>query len=372
MSNQPTLGLFAQFAKNAQPAQPVQTTPSSLFGLASAPQAPVTQYSHIPITNVVIRDEDIDRIGSDIARQTTQVTNQIISKISVSNFDEIGEILVQVQTEADALDPASLNRGGITGWWNKTFGNVKKQLTLRLKNADQVFTALETKITEHVATQTQWVKSLENLYTENYTRYTKIREVIVTAKQWEQVIETSIAQWPPIDANDPEAGMKSQLLRDTQSRLNRLRIKIDNFVRLQAITENNAVKIRNQQETAKTTIQTLRDLIDQTIPLIKSEFASFIASLDAQKSIELVDKTRQLANRTLERSADTAKNAAIASATALNTPGVSNETLSHIRSRMIETITEIRRIEDEAQRKRIADEAAIIQGQKQYLQALNQ
>ena len=132
MSNQPTLGLFAQFANNSQ----TGTSPaSSLFGItpSATPQPPVTQYSQIPITNVVIRDEDIERIGSDIARQTTQVTNQIISKISVSNFDEIGEILVQVQTEADALDPASLNRGGITGWWNKTFGNVKKTINIALK-----------------------------------------------------------------------------------------------------------------------------------------------------------------------------------------------------------------------------------------------
>ena len=361
------LSLFAQF-ENKTPANttPNQTPVVSLFN-----SLPANLSNPVPQPNRIISDDDIERIGSEVAKQTTAVTNQIISKISVSAFNDIGDILVQVQTEAESLDPSLLNKG-VVGWWNKRFGNVKQQLTKRLKNAEQVFTQLETKIAEHIAVQTQWVKSLESLYQENYNRYNKIREVIETAKTWETYIEGTIANWPQIDSNDPEAGMKAQVLRDTHSRLNRLRIKIDNFVRLQAITENNAVKIRNQQETAKTTIQTLRDLIDQTIPLIKSEFASFIASLDAQKSIELVDKTRELANKTLERSADTAKSVAIASATALNTPGVSNETLSHIRSRMLETITEIRRIETDAQQTRVADEAAIVQGQRQYLQSLQQ
>lgn len=325
-----------------------------------------------PFVGMAIQDDDVENLGSDVARQTGATTDRIIKTLGVSSFEEIGATLVAVQAEADQLDPASIQKGGIVGWFQKRFGNVKQQLTMRLKSAEDVFVKLEGKIADHIAVQANWVKDLDKLYEENYDRYVKIRDVIAKGKEWEAVMVENLRNWPTIDANDPEAAMKAQLRRDAESRLNRLRIKLDSFLRLQTLTENNAPKIRNQQETARTTIQTLRDVVEQTIPVIKGEFALFIQSLDAQKSTQLVVNTRGLATKTLEKSADTAKTAAVESAKTLNEASISNETLSLLRTRMLETLTEVRRIETDAQQRRVADEKSIVQGQQQYLAALQQ
>jgi uncharacterized protein YaaN involved in tellurite resistance len=290
--------------------------------------------------------------------------------MGVSSFDEIGATLVAVQAEADALDPATLMKGGIMGWVQRRFGNVKQQLTLRLKSAEDVFDSLGKKIADHITVQSGWVRDLDSLYTENFERYRKVREVIEQAREWERQMVTALEHWPEISIDDPDAAMKAQERRDAEARLNRLRIKIDSFVRLQALTENHAPRIRSQQETARTTIQTLRDVVDQTIPVIKSEFALYIQSLDSRKSVALVTSTRGLATKTLEKSSEAAKNAAIESAQALNAPSITNETLTLLRTRMLDTLTEVRRIETDAQQRRVADEAAILDGQKQYLAEL--
>ena len=338
--------------------------------LARAKSQLSTPFTVARITS--IRDEDVENLGGDIARQTGLTTEKIIRTMGVSSFDEIGATLVAVQAEADALDPATLMKGGIMGWVQRRFGNVKQQLTLRLKSAEDVFDSLGKKIADHITVQSGWVRDLDSLYTENFERYRKVREVIEQAREWERQMVTALEHWPEISIDDPDAAMKAQERRDAEARLNRLRIKIDSFVRLQALTENHAPRIRSQQETARTTIQTLRDVVDQTIPVIKSEFALYIQSLDSRKSVALVTSTRGLATKTLEKSSEAAKNAAIESAQALNAPSITNETLTLLRTRMLDTLTEVRRIETDAQQRRVADEAAILDGQKQYLAELQQ
>ena len=197
-----------------------------------------------------------------------------------------------------------------------------------------------------------------------------IAATIEKGQQWERQAQEALANWPKIDEADPDATMKAQNLRDAQSRLNRLRNKIDNFTRLKFVTESNAPKIKSQQETSRMTIEALRDIIDHTIPMIKMEFTLFLQTLDSQKSVDLVNSVRQLNDKTLKTSATSAKNAAVSAAKSLNTPMVATETITHIRTKMLETVSEVRRVEGEAQRQRETDAKSLSEGQKEYLRSL--
>lgn len=387
--------MVSPLSRIAQPASPfvVEDTDQRLNGVfaspvegvqtlfqrdeARTPPAPLHQANQkgrdgFIVHKTCIRDEDVENLGSDITLKTSATTDKILARTGVSGFDELGAILVAVQSKADELDPASISKKGIAGWFQRRFGNIKAELTMRLKNADQVFQKLEGKIADHVAVQTTWIKDLEDSYSENLERYSRIRQTIEKGRLWESALVSELAGWPTIDPQDPDALMKGQARRDAEARLNRLRIKLDGFLRLQAVTENRAPRIRSQQETARTVIDTLRDLARETIPVIRDEFALFLQSLDANKSVALVGSTRDLAAKTLTRSADGAKEAAVGASHTLNTAAISNETLTHLRTRMIETLTEVRRIENDATQRRVADAKAIEADQAQYLQILQQ
>ena len=329
------------------------------------------QTSYLP-TGSMIRDTDVDRLGQDISRSVGPTTEKIISKMSVGKFDELGAILTQIQSEADKLDPASLQKNGLLGWWQRHFSDVKQQLTMKMKTAEDVFGKLEEKISQHIAVHSEWITDFDNLYSENYDQYKKIQEVMIQAKMWETGLTTQLQNWPALDPNDPEATMKAQEKRDVEGVLNRLRRKIDSLIRLRVITESNAPKIRSQQNTSRSTISTLQDIVEQTIPLIKTEFSLFIQSLDAQKSIQLVDSAKSLANRTLVKSADAAKQSAIDSARSFNNPVILTDTLNHIRTCMIETVQEVGKIQKDAEVTRAADAKMLSETQKQYLNSLQQ
>lgn len=336
---------------------------------SSSPLVKAVQSEFTPPTTSV-NDESIEQLGSQLSRAVGQTTEKIVSKMSVASFEDLGSILVDVQSEANKLDPNSIQKRGVVGWFQRRFGDIKKELTVRLKNADAVFNQLESKLSKHITVHTEWVSDLENLYEENIKRFNEIEQVIATANLWEQVTKEQINNWEEIKPDDTKAAIKLQAKADAQARLKRIQIKKDNFIRWKAIVESNGPQIRSQQETSRVVIMTLKDVIDQTIPMIKMEFTKFIQSLDAKKSIQLVDSARQLSNTTLTRSADSAKQAAIGAATALSTPLVETATLNHIRNRMLETLSEVATIDEKARLTREQDRVAIEQSQQQYLAEL--
>lgn len=330
-------------------------------------QLPAPKVNTLPL---IVTDDQIDQIGDDVSRRIGETTQKIVSKMTVGKFDDLGAILTSVSLEAGKLDPASIQHGGLIGWWKRNFTDIKAKLTMQLKTAENVFNDLEGKISKHIVVHQEWVKDLELLYEENYQHYLRIVDEIVQVERLIGSVTNSLESWPSVAHDDPDASMNAQKVRDAEGKLSRLRIKLDSLVRLKTMTEMNSPKIRGQQDTSRATINTLKDVLTQTIPVIKMEFAMFLQTLDSQKSVDLAGNVRELATKTLTTGADSAKMAAVNSAKAMNTPVITTQTLEHIRNRMLEAVTEVKQIETQAQKQREMDYQSITNGQKSLLTSL--
>lgn len=366
------------FTNAAKPAPaPVSVAPEVIgiqptAMLAVRPSSPLAKVQRRPsLEETVISNEDIEGLGSDLSRGVSQTTDKVIQKMTVNRFGELGEILANVELEVGKLNADNRDKG-VIGWFQAKFTDVRKTLMMHFDSAQQAFNQLETKMTQQIAVHQEWIKDFDSLYSENYDHYLKVVDTIRSSEGWELALAQQLQNWPVIDPADPDGPMKMQAKTEAESRLNRLRIKIDMFRRLKVITENNGPKIRAQQETSRTVIQTLNDTIVQAIPLIKMEFAMYLQSLDAMKSLGTVDQTRQLANTSLQKSAESAKGAALSSAKTLNTAMLSNDTLNVIRSKMLETLTGVQQIQAQAQQQRIEDARSMADSQAQYLTQLQQ
>jgi uncharacterized protein YaaN involved in tellurite resistance len=164
--------------------------------------------------------------------------------------------------------------------------------------------------------------------------------------------------------------MKVQIRRDAEAMLNRLRQRIDNFRRLKVLTECNGPRIRSQQESSRTAARTLRDYSEQMIPIIQMEFAMFMQSQDVKKSGQITTNARNLAETSLKRSADSAKDSMIDAANQANTAMISNDTMTHMRARLLEAVTTVKSIETNAQQRRVDDASMMNQQQTEYLNQL--
>lgn len=315
--------------------------------------------------------EYLEGLGAGVTREVGRVTEKIIAKASVGSFDGLGRLLVQVQEEAGKLDPSKYSgkKPGWLAWLSSKVSDVKQELTLQLKSADQVFAKLETEIANHIAVHTEWVKDLEALYLENYQQCLQVIEVLRKISEYEEYLKARLQAWPAIDPEDIQAAIKIQERLDVENLLQQALVKKDHFLRSKVLAESNAPRIRDQQNTSRQTIATLTGIIEQTIPIIKAEFARFLQTLDAQNSIQVIDSARNLTNTALITGADNAKAAAIKNAEAFNRASISTETLDHIRARMIETVTAVREIENTAATQRQLDVEHLQKSQAQYLKS---
>lgn len=376
------------FAQKQQPGAEPAMVATSLFG-ATIPTAnqslPAVQskLGSSPLTapnvngqarslaaNVMpFKDADIDSLGSDVQQATMGVVKKLTEKMSVAKFGDLGDMLANVQLEADKLDPANLN-GGAVGWLKAKLFDVRKLMLKQMTSAGATFDMLAEKMASHVAVHETWVNDLEQLYTENFEQYNRILEVIRRGEAWVASAQQALANMPMIDPTDPEAPMKVQVRRDAESMLNRLCQRIDNFRRLKVLTECNGPRLRSQQDSSRDTARTLRDYSEQVIPIIKMEFAMYLQSQDVKNSGQLTGSARNLAETSLRRSADSAKDAMIDSATQANTAMISNDTMSHMRTRMLEAVTAVRSIETNAMQRRVEDAKNMDADQAQYLTQL--
>jgi uncharacterized protein YaaN involved in tellurite resistance len=329
------------------------------------------QTNTLPGRQLVVSDDDIDAIGENVSRDLGNTTQKIITKMSVGKFDELGAILTTISSEADKLDPAQLQKGGVVGWFQNKFTNLKAELTMRLSTAQKVFEGLEDKISSHITIQNSWVSDMESLYNENYLHWTKINTEMREVENLIAMCESQMASWPEVDLNSPDAAMEVQLIRDAESKVHRLKLKLDSLLRLKTMTEINSPRIRQQQETSRNAVRSLKGIM-QNIPIIMMEFALFKQTLDAQASINLTTNVKDLTEKSLTKGAEGAKMAAIGAARSLNAPTISNETLNTLRTKLLETVVEVRQIETDSVVRCQNDAKQLADGQKTLLTALKQ
>lgn len=316
--------------------------------------------------------DELDQLGSETARNIGVTTDRITAKFSTSSFGELGDILYNVQTQANSLDVSDFTTKGVLGAIRRKTTNLKAMLQKRMQTAESAFDSLTTKMVESNAMLVEWEKDLDTLYNENYQNYLNLRGYLNRSQAIEASIAQTISNFPLIAVEDPDAFIKSQMVEEAKSVLNDAQIKSDTFRRQLVICENHGPVIKNKIRASSQQRRTLARMVNEMIPLIKLEFAMFKQNLEMQKSIQLVDSTRSLADSALRVSADSSRDAALAAAKAANTPIVSTSTLDHIRQRMLETVTGVQQIQDEAEKQRLADEEHMKKSQAEHLKQLQQ
>lgn len=366
MKQSPLSGLKAQQASTATTAAPAPTV-TEQKGSPLSKLAPSLQSNQFLMP---VKESDIDALGEANATAVQATTNRITEKFTVNNFGGMGDILTNVQIQADSLDLSEYTKTGFIGKLRRGMTDIRKLLYKRMTSANEAFGELEGKIANQVAVLSEWNKDLTLLYQENYQNHLRLTAQIRQGETMEQQMSMAITNFPAIDPVDPDAFAKSQQLQEARTLLNLIQVKIDTWKRLQIICESHGPNIQNKQMAGRNAIDTLKRLMTEMIPMVKMEFAMHLQNLEIQKTITLVDATTELGNATLTQSADSSRDAALAAAKAANTPMISTQTLNHIRTRMLEAATGVNQIRQDAQAQRSADAIEMEQSQAEYLKQL--
>lgn len=370
-----TIATPAPVATQSPIASPLQGT---LMPKADSPLARMAATNPMAVNDIKnqyklpITADQLEELGAETARSVGATTDKITAQFSTASFGELGDILYKVQTQANAMDTSDLTKTGIIGWIKRKGADVKAVLMKRMQTAQAAFDELEGKMVDQRTMLETWEKSLEALEKENYQQYLMLMEDLKKAMAAEELIKSTIANWPPIDPADDTAFMRGQFLQEAHDVLNDAGVKVDTIRRSILMCEHNSPDLKARIRASEAQRRTLTRMINEVLPLVKREFAKFLQTLEMQKSIQLVDSARDMGDQALRLSADSSRDAALAAAKSTNTPIVSTSTIEHLRTRMLETVKGVQDIQTEAAKQREADAIKLKEGRDAYLNQLQQ
>lgn len=318
-----------------------------------------------------VTDEAIEKLGSDLPTRISATVNNITSRVSTAQFADLGDLLAELTVNADKLDPNNYGKAkGIRGWFRNAIVDVRKLMIKNLQSAEQSFSALENKMVEQIQIHRQWIKDLDTMYKENEQNYHAICRDIATAETWMAEMKRVLASQPQIDPNSDTAMMQANMIRKAEATINRCSRKADTFRRTRVLVENIAPKILAQQEASDATISTYQELITQSLPMVKLEFALHMQALEVKRDAATQTSIKAMNEKAIVTAADTAAEAIVSSAESANSALISNDALAHTRNAILGAITQVRQIEKTAQQRREGDAQVMLDSQAKYLQDL--
>lgn len=358
-------------------AAPAPSFPSTPNLPASSPLAKMAKTSAAPVElrnmfALPVTADQLEALSADTSKQVGATTDRITAKFTTANFGELGDMLYKVQSQANNLNADDLMKSGVVGWFRRKTNDIKAVLTKRFQTAEKAFDELEGKLINQRTILEVWEKDMEQLYDENFANWNALRAALQRAEIAYQQNQIALDNFPIIAADDPDAFMKAQLLQEAQAEQTDISITCDTYRRQITMCEHNGPDLKSRIRQSDQQRKAITRVVGEVIPLVKREFAKFLQTLDMQKSITLVDGAREMGDNALKLSADSAKDAAIATAKSVNSPVISTSTINHIRTRAIEALAEVQQIETNAEKEREQFAITNKDAQAQYLKQLQQ
>jgi uncharacterized protein YaaN involved in tellurite resistance len=351
---------------------PIPVMPPAAAQLVPVKPSPFAAVAKTPVsTKMIYTVEDIDRIGADADAKLSQLSDRVTKKMTLNRMGDIGTMLMSVQREVNNLDPANLMKtDGLMGKIRQHFIDIKVELTKRFQTADGAFSNLTAGMTKQIVQLTEWEKDDGEMYMENMGRFKEIMSALGEIDIMLERMRAQSAAWPTLDATDPEAMMKAQEKFVLDDLINRASVRRESLLRSKIKCELNAPELLAMKSASGKLVSKLRSNASDIIPEIKREIAKQIQRINMQDALKGIKSFSDFANVTLTKGAEMTKDTVLQANQAFNDATITVNTITSMQKSVSEMVLGIQSISVEAEKRRIAEEAAINENQANLLRDL--
>ncbi|HYW61241.1 MAG TPA: toxic anion resistance protein [Xanthobacteraceae bacterium] len=301
--------------------------------------------------------------GDDAQRDVAAYADQILRNTLNRDSGTAGNLLTELLTAVNKLDPASLRNASFL---QRMFGGLKAKL-LRFKEqfstlasqVDRVSLELE----RHQDTLRRDIAMLDGLYDRNLGHLRQLEAYIVAGT--EVVAETQRTGVPEIEkrvaaAGDGVAGqMAAQELNDLRQSLDRLERKVHDLKLSRVIAMQTMPQIRLIQNGDAALAEKLQSSITATIPTWKNQMTIALALNRQEEALALQRRVSETTNEMLKRNAEQLRSGMTGIEREAQRGIVDVETLAQVNRQFIDTVNEVLQIQRDGRQRRQAAETAL-------------
>ena len=321
--------------------------------LTEAEQKTVRDFSEkIDITNT----NAILTYGAASQRNIAGFSESTLKSVRTKDMGEVGDMLSGLVLQLRGFNSIEEDKKGFLGVRKKVRDRIATMKTEYDKvsvNVDKISDMLE----KHQIILLKDAAMLDKMYDVNRAYFKELTMYILAGKQKLQECTTTVLPQLQKKAQESQLPEDAQEATDYANMINRFEKKLHDLELTRMISIQMAPQIRLLQNNDALMVEKIQTSIVNTIPLWKSQMVLALGLHNSQQAMQAQRQVTNMTNELLQKNAEKLKQGTIEIAKESERGIVDVETLAATNQRLIETLDEVRNIQDEgATRRRAAEQ----------------
>ena len=352
-----TAAAVAEAPQEEEKTEEVVAKEYDLNSLSPAEQAAVRNFSEkIDVMNT----EQVMHYGSNAQKNISEFSGAALGTVRTKDLGEVGSMLGDLVVELKGLNFEGEQKKGLLGLFKKSTQNIaelKASYDKAEANVDKIVDSLE----KHEITLMKDISMMDKMYDKNQEYLKELTMYILAGKL--RIEQLRNEELPKYKAKALETGLPedAQAANDFSNMIGRFEKKIHDLELTRTISVQMAPQIRMIQNNDSLMAEKIRSSIMNTIPLWKSQMVLALAPYHSDQAMKAQREVTDVTNSLLMKNAEALHQGSVNIAKESERGIVDIETLKKTNLELIQTLDEVRQIQDEGRAKRMQAEQELAQ-----------
>ena len=337
-----------------------------ISALSPAEQAAVHEFAgKIDILNT----EQVMNYGAAAQKNISEFSDAALNTVRTKDLGEVGDMLSDLVVELKGMNFSQEEKKGLKGLFKKGGQNIaslKAQYDKAEVNVDKIVESLE----NHEVTLMKDITLMDKMYERNEEYMKELTMYILAGKL--RIEQLRNEELPKYKARAQETGLPedAQAANDFSNMIGRFEKKIHDLELTRTISVQMAPQIRMIQNNDSLMAEKIRSSIMNTIPLWKSQMVLALSQYHSDQAMKAQREVTDVTNSLLMKNAEALHQGSVNIAKEAERGIVDIETLKKTNMELIQTLDEVRQIQDEGRTKRMQAEQELTQIEGELKQKL--
>ena len=313
---------------------------------------------------------NILQYGSEVQGNISRFSDQILENVRAKDSGHVGELLSSLTSKVEEFNESSpkkfVRNIPLVGRLVGKADNITNRYDKLSVQVSKISTELD-------ASRNQMMKDiilLDGMYQKN-VEYFKTLEIYIEAGK-QKVKEANEITLPKLrdEAVKSSNPLAAQVVTDFEESVARFEKKVHDLELSRTIALQTAPQIRLIQNNDKMLVERVNSTILNTIPLWKNQMVIALGLVNQQKAIQMQRQVSEATNNLLRKNAEMLKQNTLDTARENERGIVDVETIEEVNAKLIETVQEVLKIQQEGRSQRQDAEKELVRIEENLKQTL--
>ena len=333
----------------------VEAERPELSKLSEAEQAAVKEFaSQIDVTN----SGQVLSYGAAAQTNISNFSGDALGQVRTKDLGQVGSMLSDLVVELKGLNFPEEEKKGIKGLFKKSTNSIaslKAQYDKAEVNVDKITGELE----KHERTLLKDIAMMDKMYEMNQAYFKELTMYILAGQiKCRELREKDL---PELQRKAQESGLPedAQAANDFANMIGRFEKRLHDLELTRIISLQMSPQIRMIQNNDTLMAEKIQTSIVNTIPLWKSQMVMALALENSKQAMQAQREVSDVTNELLKRNAEALHQGSVDIAKESERGIVELETLKHTNQELIDTLEEVRQIQEDGRARRAEAEVEL-------------